>query len=137
MVARVDPTHSTEQRQIITQGLVAPLILRFQTDSPVYPLALTATAGHNTQILLYVLGKHKWQTDGRLTLKYAGKAHIDEIEKMCREAVPAMPATCLDDAVLPYLSKFKGTLTPAQMAEDLVLEPAEDNKAYREHIVMW
>jgi len=136
VVARVDPVRSAHDK-IITEGLVAPLILRFETDAPVYPLALTGTAGHNTQVVLYVLGKHKWQTDGRLALKYAGKAHIDEIERMCREAVPDLPEACLDDAVLPYLSKFKGTLTPAQMEEDLVLEPAEDNEAYREQIVQW
>ena len=34
-------------------------------------------------------------------------------------------------------SKFKGTLTPAQMASDLELVPAADNEPYRERIVKW
>ena len=58
-------------------------------------------------------------------------------DKMCRDAVPDLPAACLEDAALPYLSKFKGTLAPEQMAEDLVLAPAADNKAYRESVVTW
>ena len=137
VVARVDPSHNTGRRQSLTQGLVAPLILRFEADAPVYPLALTATAGHDTQVLLYVLGEHKWQTDGRLALKYAGKAHVSEMEEICRKAVPDLPAACLEDADLPYLTKFKGTLSPTQMEEDLVLAPAEDDKAYRERIATW
>jgi hypothetical protein len=48
-----------------------------------------------------------------------------------------MAAACLDDTMLPYLCKFKGTLTPAQMEKDKVLVPAEDDEPYRKHIVMW
>lgn len=137
VVAQVDPIRSTNQNQIAWEGLVAPLILRFETDAPVYPLALTATAGHDTQVLLYVLGKHKWENDGRLDLEYAGKARVRELEEVCRGALPDMAAACLDDAMLPYLCKFKGTLTPAQMESDLVLAPAENDRPYRKHITVW
>jgi hypothetical protein len=34
------------------------------------------------------------------------------------------------------LTKFKGTLTPAQMQQDLVFEPAKDNKPYRAYVVV-
>ena len=137
VVAQVDPIRSTKQNQIAREGLVAPLILRFETDAPVYPLALTATAGHDTQILLYVLGKHKWENDGRLDLEYAGKGRVGPFEDVCRGALPDMAAACLDDTMLPYLCKFKGTLTPAQMEKDMVLVPAEDNEPYRKNIVVW
>jgi hypothetical protein len=136
VVARVDPTRSADDK-ILAEGLVAPLLLRFETDAPVYPLALTATAGHDTQVLLYVLGKHKWENDGRLDLEYAGKARVGPLEEVCRGALPDMAAACLDDTMLPYLCKFKGTLTPAQMEKDMVLVPAEDHEPYRKHIVMW
>jgi len=135
-VARVDPTRSSDDG-IIAEGLVAPLILRFETDAPVYPLALTATAGHDTQVLLYVLSQRKWQNDGRLELEYAGGVDMSRIEWMCEEVVPEPPTGCLEDANLPYLAKFKGTVTPAQMEEDLVLTPAEDDEPYRKHIVRW
>ena len=135
-MAQVDPIRSTNQNQIAWEGLVAPLILRFETDAPVYPLALTATAGHDTQVLLYVLGKHKWENDGRLDLEYAGKARV-ESSKRYVEGPADMAAACLDDAMLPYLCKFKGTLTPAQMESDLVLAPAENDRPYRKHITVW
>ena len=48
-----------------------------------------------------------------------------------------MPAGCFAGGPLSYLCKFQGTLTPAQMEEDLVLAPAEDDEPYREHITVW
>jgi len=137
VVARVDPARSAGQHLTTREGLVAPLILRFETEAPVYPLALTATAGSRTQVLLYVLGQHKWENDGRLDLEYAGKARVRMLDALCREAGPEMAAACLDVAVLPYLCKFKGTLSPRQMVEDLVLAPAEDDEPYRKHVIMW
>jgi len=136
VVARVDPTRSADDR-FTAEGLVAPLILRFQTAAPVYPLALTATAGSDTQVLLYVLSEKKWQNDGRLELEYAGQVHLSLLEAICREALPDMPAGCFAHGPLSYLSKFKGTLTPAQMEEDMVLVPAQDDAPYRKHITMW
>lgn len=136
VVAQVDPTRSADDK-ILAEGLVAPLILRFQTVAPVYPLALTSTAGHDTQVLLYVLGENKWRNDGRLELEYAGEAHLRALEDVCREALPDMPAGCFADGDLSFLCKFKGTLTPAQMEKDMVLVPAEDDKPYRKHITIW
>ncbi len=136
VMARVDPIHSSDGK-VITEGLVAPLILRFETDAPVYPLSLTATAGQDIQIGLFALGEHKWQNDGRLGLEYAGEVQISALEEVCRQAVPEPPTGCLEVANLPYLSKFLGTLTPAQMESDLVLTPAEDDEPYRRHIIRW
>ena len=136
VVARVDPARSVDDR-FTAEGLVAPLILRFQTADPVYPLALTAMAGSDTQVLLYVLGENKWQHDGRLDLEYAGNVHLSLLEAVCREALPDMPAGCFAHGPLSYLCKFKGTLTPAQMAEDLVFGPAGDDEPYRKHITTW
>ena len=36
-----------------------------------------------------------------------------------------------------YLSKFRDTLAPAEMSQDIVFKPAKDNTPYREHIVKW
>ena len=136
VVARVDPRRGAGGRST-DEGLVAPLILRFPTVAPVYPLALTATAGSDTQVLLYVLGENKWQNDGRLELEYAGNVHLSLLEAVCREALPDMPTGCFAYGPLSYLCKFKGTLTPVQMAEDMVFGPAQDDEPYRKHITMW
>jgi hypothetical protein len=136
VVAQVDPTRSGDDK-IISEGLVAPLILRFETDAPVYPLVLTSTAGQDIQVGLFVLGEHKWQNDGRLGLEYAGEVQVSVLEEVCGQAVPELPAACHEDANLPYLCKFLGTLTPAQMRGDLVLTAAEDDKSYRKHIIEW
>ena len=136
VVARVDPARGADDR-FTDEGLVAPLILRFQTVAPVYPLALTATAASDTQVLLYVLSEHKWQNDGRLELEYAGEVHLSVLEEVCREALPDMPQGCFGYGPLSYLCKFKGTLTPAQMEKDMVLVPTGDDEPYRKHITMW
>jgi hypothetical protein len=136
VVARVDPTRSADDK-VLAEGLVAPLILRFQTVAPVYPLALTSMEGHDTQVLLYVLSENKWQNDGRLELEYAGEAHLRELEEVCIEALPDMPAGCFTYGALSFLCKFKGTLTPEKMEKDTVLVPAEDDEAYRKHITIW
>ena len=136
VVARVDPTRNADEK-FTAEGLVAPLILRFQTADPVYPLALTAMAGSDTQVLLYVLGEHKWQNDDRLDLEYAGEVHLSLLEAICREALPDMPAGCFADGPLSYLCKFKGTLTPVQMEKDMVFGPAQDDEPYRKHITVW
>jgi len=143
VVAKVDPGHSTEQKEVVSEGLVAPLIMRFQADAPIYPLALTSTAGHETQIVLYVFGQDKWTSNGRLELHYAAKkgtlpwSMIDGVEeRMGRYVEP--PGFFTDgEFALPYLCKFKGTLNPEQMQEDLVFTRAENEQPYRRQIIVW
>jgi hypothetical protein len=135
VVARIDPSAAQGGEEVVSEGLVAPLILRFQAEAPVYPLALTATTGHPTQILLYLLGEDKWEDDGRLDLHYAGAAPsraglLDyEVE----------PEGFFDDAegTFPVLCKFKGTLSPEEMREDLTFTLAKDYKPYRKWVVTW
>jgi hypothetical protein len=118
-----------------TMKRVTCLIVRFEAEAPVYPLALTSTAGHETEILLYVLSEDKWQNDGRLELHYAGAGGLDSYG-LIQEVEPEgfFAGTDLD---LPLLCKFKGALTPKQMREDLTLTLAADRKPYRKHIIIW
>ncbi len=143
VVAKIDPGRATDERKIVSEGLVAPLIMRFQVEAPVYPLALTATSGHETQVLLYVLSEHKWQEGGRLELHYAGmtgKGIFDEVgrwEEGAGSGVEPRGFFSGEERALPYLCKFKGTLTSEQMREDLTLMLAEDDDFYRKHIIIW
>jgi hypothetical protein len=144
VVATVDAAAGEAGQSAAYEGLVAPLILRFQAEAPVYPLALTATAGHETQVLLYLLGEQKWQDDGRLDLYFAGSPRLvvfDWIEQLhAQRGIEAVdPVGFFADAntALPYLCRFKGTLSAREMREDLTFVPAEDNQPYRRWMVRW
>jgi hypothetical protein len=74
--------------------------------------------------------------DERLTLRFAGKMHnygLPYLQEMVEPEGFFKP----DDLSYPYLCKFKDTLTPSQMTEDIVFTQARDNTHYREHIVKW
>lgn len=114
--------------------LIDPLVMRFATAAPVYPLALTATVGSDTEILLYLLTDAKRDCAGRLPIRAARTIDID------MESNPWM--------LLPegfkrwngtnaWLCKFKGTMTPEQMRQDLFFSATADSTPYREHIVRW
>ncbi|MFC2023424.1 DUF2330 domain-containing protein, partial [Chloroflexota bacterium] len=136
VVARIDPSSVTDQGEVVSEGLVAPLIMRFVAEAPVYPLALTSTSGHETQIVLYVLSEAKWQNDGRLDLHYAGRSMARDYHRLMGEEIqpPGFSGAGMN---LNYLCKFKGTLTPEQMREDLTLALAKDDEPYRKHIITW
>ena len=132
VVAQVDPGRSTNETEIVSAGLVAPLILRFEADAPIYPLALTSITGHKTQILLYLFSRDKWTSNGRLELHYAARFETQP----GRHIVPSGFFTGRELS-LPYLSKFKRTLNPEQMQDDLVFTRAEDDRTYRKRIFVW
>ena len=119
--------------------MAAPLVLTFATDKPVYPLALTATAGADTEILIYTLTANKLTCGDRLTLHYARKQHPRSVMDRVyfgTESDTFAPIEGLPDKPM-MLCKFRGTMTAAQMAEDLVFESAPDNAPYRETIWTW
>jgi hypothetical protein len=74
--------------------------------------------------------------DDRLTLRFAGEMWGETLVDL---AVFAEPEGFFDlDAMdFPYLCKFRDTLTPEEMREDIVFTKAADNAPYREHIWRW
>jgi len=136
VVAKIDPSTAKDERWAMFEGLVAPLIMRFQTEAPVYPLALTSLSGHDTQVLLYVLSQSKWTNDGRLDLHYADEQDTHLLEKLARDVEPE-GFFSETELTLPFLCKFKGTLTPEQMQKDLRFTVVEDDHAYRKWMITW
>ena len=122
----------------VSSGLFAPLILKFASKKPVYPLALTSTGGHDTEILLYLISEMQYRCDERLKLRYVrgGNSSLWALEN-CSQFIE--PHGFLDDIKLPYtyLHRFKGKMTSEQMKEDLVFEPVDTTKTYREFRVRW
>jgi hypothetical protein len=144
VVATVDPTAGQGGDSAVDEGLVAPLILRFQAAAPVYPLALTATAGQNTQVLLYLLGEHKWKDDRRLDLYFAGSTRLGILQWIERldlehgvQAIDPVDFFLDANTELHYLCRYKGTLSPREMREDLTFTPAGDNEPYRRWMLRW
>lgn len=134
VVAKVEPNPNAGSSAVVSEGLVAPLILRFNTDKPVYPLRLTACAGADTEVLIYVLTPGKMTCSDRLKLRFAGKTETSHI--LSDLAVGAEPQGFFTETKrLPsFLCRFKSTLSPAQMREDLGFAQADDNLPYRERI---
>jgi hypothetical protein len=137
VVAIINPSTGEEQRRIVSEGLAAPLILRFPHTNPTYPVALTGTGGFGTEIVIYLASSRKMTANDRLTLRFAG-----EMRKwLSRELLSAgiNPEGFFDPKKInfPYLCKFKDRLTPDRMREDIIFSEAEDDKPYREQIVKW
>ena len=131
----------------LSNGLADPLILRFPSANPIYPLALTATGGHDTEVLIYLASDIPRTCDGRLSLRFGGSAR-DGVSRSLHFIMPDNLNMCEnqdfwtnDELSGRYhftrLAKFKGTLTPEQMRKDLEFLPDPNQTDYREHIYRW
>jgi hypothetical protein len=149
VATRIRPVEG--RKALDADGLPAPLVLRFPTEKPVYPLALTATAGRETEVLLYVLAEDPVSGGERFVTRFAEMTdprglRIDVelnatpelspepvVTALIREYVDGTNSTPVPPA---WLTKLKGRLSPEQMKEDLVLEPADEVRV-QEHIWKW
>ncbi len=139
VTAKVRTDEAIEENRIAAEGMAAPLVLTFATDKPVYPLTLTATAGADTEILLYTFSPNRLTCGDRLRLRHAGQVSAEQVTNLLYVGdtqETARPMESLPDKPM-ILCKFKGTLTTAQMREDLVLATAPDNTPYRESMWVW
>lgn len=136
VVALVNPGAREDDHFYFSEGLADPLILRFPHPTPIYPLALTGTGGFETEILLYLAAPTKMTCNGRLALRFAGQINGNSLEVLSANVEPEgfFDPEAMDQF---FLSKFKGSLTPEQMSEDLFFQEAEDAEPYREHSVEW
>jgi hypothetical protein len=139
VTAKIDPNQATDTAQVARSGLVAPLILQFANKRPIYPLALTATVGTKTEILIYTLSDSKLTCGERLTLRHAGQSQAPEILRSLTTtaAIEEWPIFQNLPEIPMMLCKFKGRLAATQMREDLVFEAAADNEPYRERRTVW
>lgn len=138
VVAKVNPQAMQASEVRAYDGLIPPLAIRFETSSPVYPLALTATGGHDTEVLIYVLSDTKMLCEERMPLRYAGDVDLSGGFKE-RLSYDLDPEDFFENEQFnhSYLTKYRGLLTPEQMKEDLVFTPTEDRIPFRERKIVW
>lgn len=136
VVAQVHSPENVWSRELISEGLVAPLIMRFPTPSPVYPLALTSLTGSRTKVLIYTLAEHKLTCSGRVPLRSAkdlgyGLSALADLG----ELLPSF--TKGNGSGAHYLCKFRGVLTPEEMKEDLQFDRAAHDEPEKEWFIRW
>jgi hypothetical protein len=139
VTAKVGEAEESGRSGTAPEGLADPLVLRFATPAPVYPLALTSTGAAKTEVLLYTLSDGKLTCGSRLPLRYAGWQEWKVAPPSEGDPQPDLlawlfPQTGTKSMVL---CKFKGRLTPGQMKEDLVFERAADSEPFRERRTTW
>ncbi len=136
VVAIINPDAGEKEHRIVSEGLAAPLILRFPHATPIYPVALTGSGGFETEILIYLASSTKMTAGDRLTLRFAGETYLRSLELLSADVEPE-GFLDLGKMNYPYLCKFKDKLTPDEMTDDIVFSEAEDDKPYRENIIKW
>jgi hypothetical protein len=126
VTAKVDKEVISRSKGAVSEGLAAPLILRFDSNEAIYPMALTGTTGFDTEVLLYVLSDYKVECGERLKL-----AFFDETSNPFGDKYS--PEFFRDAKTRSWqMCKFKGTLKPEKMKEDIVFKQAKDDEPYRE-----
>jgi hypothetical protein len=143
VTAKITPKAAEEKSALGRSGMANPLVLRFQSKQAVYPLALTATTGRETEIELYALHTHKMDAGGRLPLKFANRWDADgKVGRLTSEQGTSANIEWLKYWVEPkrflarerlaegYISRFRGRLNAEQMKTDLILSRAADDEPY-------
>ena len=135
VVAKLHPERMDKQNARHSEGLVEPLILKFAAQQAVYPLALTATTGQKTEVLLYVLAARKMECDGRLKMEFAGR--LEDPPFYFDKQTETPPLLLSVNKPNLFLTKFTGRLTAQAMAEDLMLHFASNDRPYRKWVFVW
>ena len=136
VVAIINRTGDEHESEIASEGLAAPLILRFPHANPVYPLVLTGTGEYETEIVIYLASETKMSCDDRLRLRFADDTQTGALGLNLIATEPKGFFNLPHDGYL-HLCKFKGRLGPTKMSEDIIFSRGKDKKPYREHTVKW
>ncbi len=129
---------NTRDEKISVRGLVAPLILKFESDKAIYPLALTSVIGSQTEILLYTLSDNKLSCNERMKLRYSGTIRTKDFFDSLLTYSQTETKSIFDGlSEKMTICRFKGKLTSEQMKQDLEFEDAKDNEPFRERRIVW
>lgn len=136
VAAKIDPQFDPSNPLEVSSKLLAPLVLRFPTEKPVYPTSLTATGGHATEILIYLITDEPMKTDAPPAMRFRGPLDGRQKSAIVSGLMDLEPDGFLENSLLDFkfLSKFKATLGPAQMERDIEFHPDPGGREVREHL---
>ncbi len=135
VASRIDPIQDAKDHSKVYSHLLAPLILTFDTPHPVYPTALTATGGYETEILIYLATQTPYATNAPIKLR-GHRNSMDEIGYYT--GTTEQPESMKQHSFrFQHLTKYKSTLTPSQMATDIEFQPGQEIPDYHEHAFGW
>jgi hypothetical protein len=115
----------------LTEGL-PPMRLSFETDTPVYPMRLSATAEYTQPLRLYVLADHRVDitnpapTGGDPDLTFAGRV----------EPNPKYPLLTESLTGPRFLTRYDATFEPALVTSDIHITTAANDKPYRAVVIV-
>lgn len=107
-------------------GGLDPITLTFPTETPVYPMKISAySAADETRVHLYVKADHRMTFDGAETF-YANRFSTQELSEL-----PYYPS--LREVFQPgdFLTKLNRGYTPAQMTQDIYLVRSDSDDEFR------
>jgi uncharacterized protein DUF2330 len=128
----------------VNAGMIDALALSFPSPEPIYPFALTAAGGTETDVQLFAFADHCLNHPG-LSTSFAGPSgdaftlHALEDVKMLLtleeehlvSSLPVLPQTPA------FLTKLRGRLSNGVVAGDVFLRRAPDDAPYREEVWRW
>jgi hypothetical protein len=115
----------------LEEGL-PPMRVSFETDTPVYPMRLSATAEYTQPLRLYVLADHRVDISNPAPegaapdLTFAGRV----------EPGPAHPALSETLAGPRFLTRYDGEFAPDLITDDIAITAAATDEPYRAVVVV-
>ncbi|NUO60735.1 MAG: DUF2330 domain-containing protein [Hamadaea sp.] len=121
VAVRLAPTSGS-----LSDGL-PPMRVEFETDTPVYPMRLSATAERRQPLRLYVLADHRMDISNPAPkgsapdLTFAGEVKPDT-------STPTLSALLTGPR---FLTRYDGEFSPSQITDDIRLRQAASDEHYR------
>lgn len=109
-----------------------PMRVSFETDTPVYPMRLSATAEHPQPLRLYVLADHRVDISNPAPsgagpeLTFAGRVEPDPRHTELAKALPGPR----------FLTRYDGEFQPDLITSDILLTTAATDEPYRAVVVV-
>ncbi|MEU6074056.1 DUF2330 domain-containing protein [Micromonospora sp. NPDC047074] len=121
VAVRLAPTSGS-----LSAGL-PPMRLVFETDTPVYPMRLSATAENRQQLRLYVLADHRMDVSSP-----APQGSVPELT-FAGEVKPDPQYPTLSKALVGprFLTRYDGEFNPAQITDDIRITRSATDEPHR------